>query len=522
MFARKTKQSVLAAAVLMLGLTYVPLCYAACPLAVAAGLEPPSPKDPLVRLLAAQDSCPKSPMEFMEALKRAGARSDPTMVNFAGFHNADTGSFFIFEIASSVGASPSGLTIPRGDLLFGHFAFPSDDGRLVSNKDGLAIELIVWDPDKQFYNFYELLNGNWAYRGDSKAILEEVTHVHRHRDGQAPFGHGLRCSGCHVNGGLIQKELAPPHNDWFVQNRKLPLGKLKPDAFVQGRLAEMLDAEELSKQVKGSAQRLADSEKYQKVLAGRTMQEQLRPLFCPMELNIESDLQPVDDRNRALRVPAAFFVDPRLATADISIDRQHYDAAVGKLNSRLPNTPGRADADHGWLTPVKANSDIVAVETLIKHGTVTREFAIAVLAVDFTNPVFSKTRCDLLKLVPDQGGPDFVTRFQGALRGSGGTAPIELLNNLSDPSRNAAFHQKQATEFVQTCQKRAADADAVLGWYRLLAQRRVEVSQSDISKNPKGHILEDEADDSGRTVFPSTKPAAVAGRLALTLDWEAK
>jgi hypothetical protein len=80
------------------------------------------------------------------------------------------------------------------------------------------------------------------------------------------------------------------------------------------------------------------------------MQERLRPLFCPMELNIESDSAPVDDRNRALRVPAAFFVDPRLGTADISIDRQHYDAAVKKLNASLPETQGRADADHGWLT----------------------------------------------------------------------------------------------------------------------------------------------------------------------------
>jgi hypothetical protein len=338
-----------------------------------------------------------------------------------------------------------------------------------------------------------------------------VTLLHRRHDGQAAFGPRLRCSGCHVNGGLIQKELAPPHNDWFVQNRQLQPGTLKPEPFVQGRLKAVLDADELSKQVKASAQRLADSANYQKVLAARTMQEQLRPLFCPMELNIESDSQPVDDNKPALRVPAAFFVDPRLATADISIDREHYDAAVRKLNSSLPQTPGRADADHGWLTPVKANSDSVAAETLIARGIVSREFAIAVLAVDFTNPVFSKVRCDLLKLVPDQPGPDFVTRFQGALRGSGGTAPIELLNNLSDPSRNAAFHQKQATEFMQACQKRAADPEVVLGWYRLLAQRRAEVSESEISKNRKGHILEDRADGRGRVVFPSTDPRPMPG-----------
>jgi hypothetical protein len=519
MFARNTRQSVVAAAALMLSLTCAPLCHAAC---VPAGLATSAPKDPVMRLLTAQDSCPRNAMEFIDALKRSGARSEPTMVNAAGFNDPDAGGFFIFEIVTSEGASPSGLTISRGDLLFGYFTTPTEDGRLVLVPSGLVVELIAWDPDKQFYNFYDVVDGDWFYRGDSQNILDDVARLHRRRDGgQAPFGRHLRCSGCHVNGGLIQKELAPPHNDWFVQSRPLTFGKkLKPDPFLEGRLAAMLDADELSKQVKASTQRLADSPNYQKVLAapGRGMQAQLRPLFCPMELNIESDSEPVDDKNRALRVPSAFFVDTRLAAADISIDRQHYDAAVAKLNSRLTETSERADADHGWLTPVKANSDIVAAESLIRRGTVTREFAVAVLAVDFTNPVFSKIRCDLLKLVPDQVGPDFEVRFLGALRGGSGPGATELLKNLTDPSRNPALHQKHAAEFLRACQQRAADPEAVLGWYRLLAQRRAEVSQSEISQNPKGHILE----DPGRVVFPTTQPPADAGPLALTLDCQVR
>ena len=515
MFARNTKQSVLAAAALMLGLTYASHCNAAC---TPQDVEGPTPKDPVFRLLAAQDSCPRNATELIDALKRSGARSEPTMVNFAGFHNP--GAFFIFEIVTNEGAPPSGLTIARGDFLFGHFT-TTRNGSLVPVQRGLMIELIAWDPDKQFYNFYDVVSSKWIYRGDSAKILDNVTLLHRRRDGgQAGFSGELRCSRCHVNGGLIQKELAPPHNDWFVQNRHLPLDKLKPDPFVQGRLNAMLDADELSKLVKASAQRLADSPKYQKPLAARTMQERLRPLFCPMELNIESDSEPVDDEKPALRVPSAFFADTRLATADISIDRKHYDAAVGKLKSQLPlpERPKRPDADHGWLTPVKANSDVVAVENLIRQGTVTREFAVAVLAVDFTNPVFSKARCDLLKLVPDQPGPDFVTRFEGALRGASGPAAAELLKNLTDPARNTALHQKQAAEFLQACQKRAKDRDAVLGWYRLLAQRRIEVSQNEISEDPDRHILE----DPDRVVFPSTEPAAEAGQLALTLDCEVK
>lgn len=494
-------------------LTSAALSRAAC---IVKNLATPAPKDPVARVLGQQNICPKNAEEFGELLKRLGARLEPTMVNFLGFHDPAPGVFFVFEIVSAAGSSSaSTLTIERGDLLFGHF-LTAANGRLVSQKDGLLIELIAWDPDKQFFNFYEQIDGTWFYRGDSKDILEDIQLLHRERNASAnPFGSPrLRCSGCHVNGGLLQKELAAPHNDWFLRARNLPLGSLKPDPFVKGKLADLVDAGELSKLVTASTRRLADSPGYRKVLAARSMPERLRPLFCPVELNIESDSEPFDDRKPELRIPSAFFTDPRLAAVDISVKRQNYDAALKKLNSRLP--PGRADADHAWLAPVKAQSDVVAVDALIEQGIVDKEFAADVLAVDFTNPVFSKSRCGLLKLVPTNGGPDFVARFQKALQGASVPGATELLSNLTDPNRNAAFHAKQALTFLGKCQQRAQDPAAVLEWSRLLAQRRAEVAASEISQHPQGHILEDEDEDRGRIVFPSIQPRAVAARLVLT------
>jgi hypothetical protein len=446
-----------------------------------------------------------------------GAVLEPTVVNFVGFHNPNAGAFFFFEIVSST--LHSAVTIQRGDLLFGHFTMAEND-RLVSVQDGgLTIELIAWDPDKQFYNFYELRDGAWIYQGDSKDILDDVELLHRQRSASVPpFGERLRCSGCHVNGGFLQKELTSPHNDWFVHDRQLPLGRLMPDAFLKEKLLEVVDAGELSVVVAASAQRLADSPGYRSVLAARSMQVRLRPLFCPMEVNIESDVQPVDERKPTLSLPAAFFVDPRLATAVISIERRHYDVALQALGSSLPETPGdRADADHGWLTPVKAHSDIAAIDALIEQGIVDKEFVADVLAVDFTNPAFSRTRCGLLKLVPNNSGPGFVERFQSALRGASEPGAVELLKNLSDPLRNAAFHEKQALAFLTSCRQRAADPNAVLDWLRLLAQRRVEIETSEISSNPRGRIIEE-----GRIVFPSTQPQAVSGRLSLTQACQVK
>jgi hypothetical protein len=111
-----------------------------------------------------------------------------------------------------------------------------------------------------------------------------------------------------------------------------------------------------------------------------------------------------------------------------------------------------------------------------------------------------------------EGGSDFVARFQDALRGASIPGATELLSNFSDPTRNATFHEKQALAFLAICQQRAADPGAVLDGTLPLAQRRVEVVASEISQNPRGHILQ----DPGRIVFPSTQPLAVAGRLVLT------
>jgi hypothetical protein len=256
-----------------------------------------------------------------------------------------------------------------------------------------------------------------------QTILDDVQLLHRQRNASVrPFGTQLRCSGCHINGGLLQKELAPPHNDWFTRDRQLPLGTLKPDSFVKGKLADMTDAGELSELVAASARRLADSPGYRKVLAARSMQEQLRPLFCPMELNIESDSEAFDDRKSTLRIPSAFFVDPRLGTAEISVRRQDYDAALRKLHSRLPETPeGRTDADHGWLTPVKAHSDLVAVESLIEQGVVSKEFAVAVLARRIREGIFWRIRSGSSSR-PHNRRPSDIWRSRWNVRSSSGHA----------------------------------------------------------------------------------------------------
>jgi len=484
----------------------------------------------LALLLKAQDRCPETAIDFRNLVQGSGGRLETTMVNFLSFRDSGDGAFFLFEIVSG---QPKTLNHPieKGDLLFGHF-LKSSGSQLVPielRDNPLLLEAIAWDPAKQLFNFYELTasrckppGAHWCYRGDSRLVLEDIEFLYRTRSvRQQPFREQLRCSGCHVNGALLQKELASPHNDWETQSRPLPRDGLTPDSTVAKIFQDLVDADELAKVVQTASRRLAASPEYRKALQSRNMQEQLRPLFCAVELNIESDGAAVDQLKPTVQVPASFFADPRLGTSSIGIPRENYQQALRQFRSHMPDPPdgpGGDDADHAWLAPVKASSDMVITDALVDMGVIDKEFVADVLAVDFTNPLFSHSRCGLLKLVPDKGGPDFIARFETALKTSSNPAAKQLLENLTDPKRNMEFHRQQVGAYLDACQKRASTQEAANEWFALLAQRRIEVDQEELSKSHLGKILEE-----GRVIFPSiSASAAPQGTVALTPACEVK
>jgi hypothetical protein len=301
-----------------------------------------------------------------------------------------------------------------------------------------------------------------------------------------------------------------------MKSRPLPLGSLKPDSVVAKILQDLVDADELTKLVQTTSRRLYASPEHRKARQSRTMQEQLRPLFCPVEVNIESDGEPFDDHKASVQIPAGFFADPRLGAEPVAVPRNNYDQALQKLRSSMPGAPGRTDADHAWLLPVKANSDVLMAEALVEAGVIDNEFVADVLAVDFTSPLFSPARCGLLKQVPSEGGPDFLARFEASLRASTDPAAKVLLENLTDPKRDAAFHRQQVRGYLDACQKRAPKPEASTEWLGLLVQRRAEIDKLEVSKHPQGHILESPS----RFVFPSA--SAPSGPLDITTACEVR
>jgi hypothetical protein len=478
--------------------------------------------DPLARLLLSGGPCPANVFEFRARLLGAGAKIKTAFVANRGFHNPARGSFSMFEIVSGRLAT-AGIEVADGEFFFGHFT-GRDGNKLFADQtpqDGsLMVELIAFDPQKRLFNFYEVIGngqkGEWFYRGDSLDIQADIKLLHRQPDPIHPqFGERLRCSGCHIAGGPIMKELAAPHNDWDTA-RHLPLANMKPDGELARILPGIVDADELAKSVNAGLLKLAASEKFQQGKKALSLQEQLRPLFCPLELNLESDLTPFDDKAPQLRLPSAFLVDPRLAQGSVTIDHAQYEAALVALNSLFPEGQQRRDGDHGWLTPVKAFSDMLAIDSLIKQGLIDQEFVSDVLAVDLTNPVFSQSRCGLLRLVPNKADANWKETFKATLTSAKTNAAAqELLNNFTDPTRDAQFHQARGTRLLTQCQNRLQTNDSVTALSRLLAQRRSEAFASEISKNRQGQVLEPTG---FRVIFPETRPPIRPGSFRLTDD----
>ena len=448
---------------------------------------PQARQDALARLLASGNPCPRNVLALRTSIRNGGGTLLTAFINNRSRHNPGGGSFSLFEMVTGTLASAG--EVREGEFFFGHFTAASGSTLVLDQSPGqgsLMVEAIAWDPGKGLFNFYELLGtgqtGAWFYRGDSQDILIDTELLHRDRAaGRPPFGNGLRCAGCHVNGGPIMKELAPPQNDWWTKARPLPRGGREFDTQLASIAGGFVDGDRLAAGVRAGVEKLNTSKQYNAIRASRSLQEQLRPLFCPVEINFESDITPLDDKAPTTQVPSALLVDPRVAEGRLDTTRADYDNALRVTGSDFPEID-RLDADHAWLGPVKATSDQIAVQSLVDAGLIDAEFVSDVLAVDFTNPALSGSRCSLLKLVPASASGDWRSEFRKKLAGATGPAAKDLLANFTAPERTAAAHRQRATTFLDSCRKNLQTRPFVVSALRLVGQRRAEIDANEISK----------------------------------------
>jgi hypothetical protein len=417
--------------------------------------------------------------------------------------------FMCFETYS--GPMPGGR-VDEGDLFFGYFLVPK--GSQVAIGSGF-VELIGWDRTKRRFNFWELLDGVWNFRGDSDDVLENIKSINVGASApafsfarQSPDGTPvLRCSGCHTLGAPIMKELEAPNNDWWTTKRKLALGSFTLDAETTKIFTNASDASNLSAQVKKSAERLITA-RTEKPTGSQSVRQQVRSLFATMEMNLVSDGVPLAERETAktsVEIPSGFFVDARLATPErpISVGLASYKDALTKVDSRFPtkNSPTR-ETRHAFVVPGRSFIDNRVIDSLLKKGLLDEELVADVLAVDMTTPAYSNARASLIRFVPESAtnAADLRDKLVAALRAApANDRPAhELLANLTDAARTAAAHKRASAGFLTACNTAAGTADAIEGWLRVAAGRRQGIEGAETALSPQGVITE----PGFRVIFP--------------------
>ncbi len=452
--------------------------------------------DLLAVLLSRSAECPQDVRELKKLLAEDGLQELPAIVANRGRHNPGQGSFSIFESMKGQSRVLEGQALLPEHLYFGHFT-QLDPTKSVAldqtNASGkLLIEVIAFDFKKGIYNFYELIGSErgpkWFYRGDSIDALEDNKFL---KLGRAPqFGTKMRCSACHNSGGPIMKELAAPHNDWWTSLRKLPFGTNRPGPELTSYLNRFIDAGEFSRNVQAGMKLLERKNLSQ----GRGLREKLRPLFCTTEINLVSDVTPLATPGKPLEVPSAVFVDP-LFTGKLRVEMRKdlYLSALKQLNSRFHETNDE-DADHAFLAPIRGQVNLRQVQSLISEGSIDEEFVLDVLSIDFQNPLFSKERCALLTLVPESGS--LITGFLQNLNAT--DIPSAQLLAFRLQKHDGAAHRIRALNYLEDKVKALATKEGVIRELRALDLLRKSVLFDEISKNPRGQILE----PGFRVIFP--------------------
>jgi hypothetical protein len=201
------------------------------------------------------------------------------------------------------------------------------------------------------------------------------------------------------------------------------------------------------------------------ILKKRGAQEVLRPLFCTIAINLQTTGQ---EPGKAVSVSPGLLVDGSLSFFSVRVSPADYAAALTAIGLNIVKPsgalPGGAqardvqDTPFAFIAPQRSTEDTLYQDQLVAQAVVDDDFVKDVLDVDFTRPVFSGTRCNLLKFAPDlpeskMTPDDFRNGFVANLRSATDEGASKLLASLQDPNDQQA-HVQEVTAFVNACRAR--------------------------------------------------------------------
>jgi hypothetical protein len=310
-----------------------------------------------------------------------------------------------------------------------------------------VVEVMAFDPAQGVFNFYKTAGDRMEFFGNSIDML------------QGPAGHVRECAACHTGGGLVMKELNDPWVHWEDHMDTPGAAEIVASNQFFGAKTGGFNMEELTRRGNEAwNQTRVDHLREQGSVAAL-----LEPLFCSVEVNLDNAAgfpSPVEggpggDEVSEIQMDA--LLDPMLRSrGSIPIEFDDYDAAIKAMGQRLPGVTGAIDTIFSFPYIERAEADIHYVRTLVSAGIVDQDFVEDVLMVDFTRPIFSDDRCNLLAHAPELAPGDrtadsirdgFVANLEAASPAAG-TPEAELLANLTSSSAHGA----KVDAFVEACE----------------------------------------------------------------------
>jgi len=332
----------------------------------------------------------------------------------------------------------------RGDVgvLFSLFGLQAGGGMPVN------VEIIAFDKSTGVFNYYETDGNKINFFGNSKDLLTKGT----------GSGGDRRCAACHTGGGLIMKELSAPWLHWEGDTDTPGADELiSANEELLGDHSDGIDMEDIVRAGNRDWNRMRIE--FLKEI-GAT-QEILRPLFCTVEVNIESAESFDNGTAEGIATFASMsgtVFNGRLGFGALDFDSEQYDGLIRANGQVLRGLPaGNIETVFGLTTVVPGEADMDYVRALVNAGIIDDEFVEDVLSVDFTRAVFSDDRCDLLANVPGVPSSDLSPQTLRAAildrlgETTPGTPEAELKNNLANPNDDI---RARIRAFSDACQGR--------------------------------------------------------------------
>ena len=344
----------------------------------------------------------------------------------------------------------------KEDMVFSLFGVGAGDERLPDDA-----EIIAWDKEAGVHNYYTLEGGEWAFHGNSQDLArQEGSH-----DGQT------RCAQCHTGGGLIMKELDTPWVHWeghhdtpgareLVQNNP-DLGSKSSGSAMEGL-------------TKSSLRRWNES-RVQLNLADRDLNALLKPLFCTTEVNLDNAADFEGTDVSSMRID--FFVDPIWKSFG-SVGNNLSDAYEAEIEAIGQGVFAGEDQLVRGEDPVidtifklvfveRAFADKDYGDKLVAAGIIDAPFVKDVLAIDFTRPIWSAQRCEILAFAPkvddiegDLNAETLTAAFIASItsaeeEGLATTAALEFKAHLENRD-DTQTHQDRVNAYIDACNAREA------------------------------------------------------------------